>query len=175
MQNPDTRSRQSICNILRDTHSLEKGIIYYGNNDLRSSRRAPLERRSKQKTSGRTRGRVHASGSVEDHPKMDPMRDAPAEQRRPLRILEGPVSGLGGKTQRTDPMCVGATVIMWNPRPSTSHGIRLRWEGACRSGSTQTAWERKEVGFFVVQPLMMLKDDFPARTSTLLTDHLRFS
>jgi hypothetical protein len=72
-------------------------------------------------------------------------------------------------------MCVGATVIMWNPRPSTTHGIRLRWEGFVGPGAPQTEWERKEVGFFVVQPLMMLKNDFPARTSTLLTDHLRFS
>jgi hypothetical protein len=56
---------------MRDNLLLRKGILYYGHDDLRISRSAPLERRSKQKTSGRTRGRVHPFGSVAHHPFPD--------------------------------------------------------------------------------------------------------
>src|ERR1700693_2444378 len=81
-RNPENQSSQSICNLMRDNSLLRKGILYYGHDDLRISRSAPLERRSKQKTAGRTRGRVHPCGSVVHHPIMDPMRDAPVERRR---------------------------------------------------------------------------------------------
>ena len=71
---------------MRDNLLLRKGVLYYGHDDLRISRSAPLERRSKQKTAGRTRDRVHPFGSVVHHPIMDPMRDAPVEQRGKLRM-----------------------------------------------------------------------------------------
>ena len=58
------------------THSFGKGILYYGHDDLRISRSAPLERRSKQKTAGRTRGRVHPFGSVVHHPIMGGGKDS---------------------------------------------------------------------------------------------------
>src|ERR1700693_692352 len=73
-RNPENQSSQSICNLMRDNSLLRKEILYYGHDDLRSSRRAPLERRSKQKTAGRTGGGVHHFGFVVHHPILETMK-----------------------------------------------------------------------------------------------------